>query len=103
MYNYIYNYLYYIYIYITYILYVFLQKYRAPQTTLKSFESQEATATSQLSAGIRPAGLGGAKRCEAVVSPWEDDETSKGNGCSYGPMFNLCFLRVNLWLLMVNL
>ena len=74
-----------------------------PQTTLKSFESQEATATSQLSAGIRPAGLGGAKRCEAVVSPWEDDETSKGNGCSYGPMFNLCFLRVNLWLLMVNL
>ena len=74
-----------------------------PQTTLKSFESQEATATSQLSAGIRPAGLGGAKRCEAVVSPWEDDEATKGNGCSYGPMLNLCLLVVNLWLIMVNL
>ena len=60
-------YIIYIYVLHTYYIY-FFQKYRAPQTTLKSFESQEATATSQLSAGIRPAGLGGAKRCEAVVS-----------------------------------
>ena len=69
-----------------------------PQTTLKSFESQEATATSQLSAGIRPAGLGGAKRCEAVVfAPGRRMKPPREMGV---PMV---LLVVNLWLIMVNL